>query len=411
MDISAYLDSHFFANYWQKKPTLFKKLLKGPEWQVAAEELAGLAIEEDVASRIIVGDDDTGYSVEHGPFKSERFLEASTSTWTLLVQEVNLHLEPVARLLEGFRIIPDWRLDDIMVSYATIGGSVGPHLDQYDVFLVQGKGRRRWFFGDSPLQNPTLQSNQEIALLDNPIFNNEFIAEEGDVLYIPPGVAHHGVAIEPCVTYSVGFRAPSFAEVLDRSAMIARNDVASEELRFKDSLKHPGRPEFAHRIGKQELEDYRSFLIQHLSNLSDLQVASVLGSLASEPKRDEALAPLEDCDSFLEKDVLADVEKLPESTYLGPFLISEWSEFLAKWKRAGRIYLAANAKQLLFANKEGCLLFCNGQPISLPQDYQELAELLTHSRQASFERFSVNGFWCLYLTHLYDQGLADFELS
>ena len=204
----------FLRNYWQRKPLLIRKGL--PAWRnpLDPDELAGLACEENVESRLVIQARDT-WKVEHGPVAEKRFGELGKAPWTLLVQAVDHHVPQVATLIEPFRFIPNWRIDDVMVSYATDGGGVGPHFDQYDVFLVQGLGVRRWQVGALCDNDTELLPHDDLRLLANFEPTQEWLLEPGDMLYVPPRFAHNGVAVgDDCMTYSVGFRAPSRSELI-----------------------------------------------------------------------------------------------------------------------------------------------------------------------------------------------------
>lgn len=204
----------FLSQYWQKKPLLIRKAWASWSNPLAPDELAGLACEEEIESRLIRPTHDS-LSVEHGPIPEGRFQELGDTPWTLLVQSVDQFVPEVAALLEPFRFVPNWRVDDVMVSYATDGGGVGPHFDQYDVFLVQGMGRRRWRVGQRCGKDTVLLPHDELRLLASFEAIDEWILEPGDILYVPPGVAHEGVAVgRDCMTYSIGFRAPSRAELV-----------------------------------------------------------------------------------------------------------------------------------------------------------------------------------------------------
>ena len=206
----------FLRDYWQQKPLLIKNPWDSWNAPLEPDDLAGLACEEGVESRLVTqtGVCD-GWKLEHGPFPETRFSQLGARQWTLLVQAVDHYVPEVAALIEPFRFIPNWRIDDIMVSYATDGGGVGPHFDQYDVFLIQGLGQRRWQVGQLCDENSALQPHEDLRLLANFDATDEWICESGDILYVPPGIAHNGVAIgEHSMTYSVGFRAPSRSELI-----------------------------------------------------------------------------------------------------------------------------------------------------------------------------------------------------
>ncbi|SCW39278.1 50S ribosomal protein L16 3-hydroxylase [Sphingobium faniae] len=204
----------FLRDYWQRRPLLIRNPWTDWANPLEPDELAGLACEGDVESRLILRRAD-GWSLEHGPFPEARFSQPGPEPWTLLVQAVDHHVPDVAALLDPFRFIPNWRIDDVMVSYATDAGGVGPHFDQYDVFLIQGLGRRRWQVGAVCDENSKLLPHDDLRLLDHFEATDEWVLEPGDILYLPPGVSHDGVAVgDDCMTYSIGFRAPSRSELI-----------------------------------------------------------------------------------------------------------------------------------------------------------------------------------------------------
>ena len=203
----------FLREHWQSAPTLLRD--RWPDWTnpLEPDELAGLACEEEVESRLVTATP-AGPQLEHGPFDAERLGALGPDPWTLLVQGVDRWVPPVAALLDAFRFLPGWRVDDVMVSLAGDGGGVGPHVDQYDVFLIQGLGRRRWLIG-APLTGKEDGPEGPLRLLPGFDTVAEWELGPGDVLYLPPGVPHDGVAVgDDCMTYSVGFRAPSAAELV-----------------------------------------------------------------------------------------------------------------------------------------------------------------------------------------------------
>jgi len=202
----------FLERHWQKSPLLVPGALPGFRSPLSADELAGLACEPEVESRLVLGSRETTWQLEHGPFEEQRFRQLPERDWTLLVQDVDKWLPDLAPLLEPFRCIPDWRIDDIMVSFAAPGGSVGPHTDQYDVFLLQAQGRRRWQLSEH--FDAALEPDVDLKILQNFSAEREFVVEPGDILYLPPGVAHFGVALDECLTFSIGFRAPDQHELM-----------------------------------------------------------------------------------------------------------------------------------------------------------------------------------------------------
>ncbi|MCB1668428.1 MAG: cupin domain-containing protein [Porticoccaceae bacterium] len=240
-EISA---QQFLAEYWQQKPLLIRNALPDFESPLSPDDLAGLALDDDIESRIILEQGpSSSWELLCGPFEEQIFHELPKDKWTLLVQAVDLWVPEVKQLLEHFSFLPPWRLDDIMVSYAPEGGSVGPHFDYYDVFLIQGYGQRRWQIGGHSEQQKCNEESPRVGgtplrILDNFDPLEDWLLNPGDILYLPPQVAHHGVAVGESMTYSVGFRAPTAAEML--------GDLATELLarpnspHYQDPVLTPG---------------------------------------------------------------------------------------------------------------------------------------------------------------------------
>jgi 50S ribosomal protein L16 3-hydroxylase len=227
--------SLFLRDHWQKKPLLIRNPWSAWCNPLEPDELAGLACEPDVEARLIVQGRDQ-WKVEHGPFAETRFAKLGKKPWTLLVQAVDIQVPDVAALIAPFRFVPNWRIDDVMVSYATDGGGVGPHFDQYDVFLVQGLGKRRWQVGARCDSATPLLPHDDLRLLADFQATEEWILEPGDILYVPPGIAHNGVAVgDDCMTYSIGFRAPSRSDLIG-----AWSDDLLEQLQDDDRYEDPG---------------------------------------------------------------------------------------------------------------------------------------------------------------------------
>lgn len=222
----------FLRDYWQKKPLFIRNPWN--EWlnPLEPDELAGLACENDIESRLVI-QTDHDWKVELGPLAEYRFSDLGNKRWTLLVQAVDHYVSQVAELIQPFRFIPNWRIDDVMVSYAAEDGGVGPHFDQYDVFLIQGLGKRRWQIGAFCDENSQLVQNDQLKLLSEFETSQEWICGPGDILYIPPGMSHNGVAIgQDCMTYSIGFRAPSRSELL--SHWVDELPAVLEDDRYRD---------------------------------------------------------------------------------------------------------------------------------------------------------------------------------
>ena len=227
----------FMQRHWQKKPLLIRQALSGFASSIEPAALFALAAREDVESRLVVGQATGGidWKMRQGPFARRALPPLKRSGWTLLVQGVDLHVEDVHTLLNRFRFVPDARLDDLMVSYASDGGGVGPHFDSYDVFLLQARGRRRWRI--SRQKDLALVPDAPLKILQNFESEQEFELEPGDMLYLPPRYAHEGVAVGECITYSIGFKAPArgdlAGEMLERLAHDAE-DVAGDTL-YRDA--------------------------------------------------------------------------------------------------------------------------------------------------------------------------------
>ena len=224
----------FMKQYWQKKPLLIRQAIPGLRPPVDRNRLFELAAREDVESRVVEQtpqSPEKPWQMRKGPFNRRALPALKTPAWTLLVQGVDAHDDGVHELLQQFRFVPDARLDDLMISYATDGGGVGPHFDSYDVFLLQVQGRRHWRIGQQ--KDLRLQEDVPLKILVNFVPEQEFVLEPGDMLYLPPRYAHDGVAQGECMTYSVGFRAPSEGEMaremLQRLAEDAE-DVVGEAL-------------------------------------------------------------------------------------------------------------------------------------------------------------------------------------
>ena len=204
----------FLSRHWQKRPLLIRGAVRDWPVPVTLQELIALAREPDVTSRLItMPRQGHNWVVQRGPFLGADLERLPEAGWTLLVQEIDRRVEGFAELLDRFRFIPNWRIDDVMVSYAPDGAGVGPHIDRYDVFLLQAAGRRRWRITSNPLDEECLLPNVELPVLAEFEPDREWMLEPGDMLYLPPRIAHEGVAVGRSITCSVGFRAPDPREL------------------------------------------------------------------------------------------------------------------------------------------------------------------------------------------------------
>ena len=203
----------FVRDYWQKQPLLLRAAMPPSAFTLSADELAGLACEEGIESRLLIQTATDAWQVRHGPFDADDFAALPEHDWTLLVQDVDKYVTPVGHLMDAFDFVPGWRVDDIMVSYAADRGGVGPHTDAYDVFLMQAHGSRRWRLSYETYTDDDLVPGLEQRILSRFRVDEDWVLHPGDVLYLPPGIAHWGTAEGDCMTYSLGFRSPSQQEL------------------------------------------------------------------------------------------------------------------------------------------------------------------------------------------------------
>lgn len=271
----------FLRRYWQKKPVLIRQALPQFTPVLPRDALFALAARDDVESRLITHFG-SQWKLSHGPLDS--LPRTTRKGWTVLIQGVNLHDDAADQLLSQFRFIPDARLDDLMISYATDTGGVGPHLDSYDVFLLQAEGRRRWRIGRQT--DHSMVEGVPIKLLRHFTPSAEYLLEPGDMLYLPPQWAHEGVAVGECMTYSIGFRAPTWQELGEAYLGFLAEQIALDG-RYRDTQRAPS----AHpaRLGNDLLQQARQQLGKLGGRTQDIQI--FLGEYLSEPKPSVLFAP------------------------------------------------------------------------------------------------------------------------
>ncbi len=278
----------FLTQYWQKKPLLIRNAFPGIESPLTAEELAGLACEDNINARLVLEKDgDYPWQAEHGPFEESRFAELPETHWSLLISDMEKCLPETNTLVKPFRFLPGWRLDDLMISYAPTGGSVGAHVDDYDVFLIQLNGQRLWQISEH--YSAETLSDVDLRILKNFSAEQEWLCNPGDLLYLPPGVAHHGVAQtckneqgfdQHCMTASVGFRAPSLKTITsDYVHYLNENSHGAE--RFTD--KSPVKPIHHAEITDDTVSQFTEYLKQGIT-LEPEQVKRWLGQYSSDNK-------------------------------------------------------------------------------------------------------------------------------
>lgn len=275
----------FLRDYWQKKPLLVRQAFTDFESPIDPDELAGLALEEEVESRLVLEHGERPWELRRGPFEEDTFATLPECDWTLLVQAVDQFVPEVAELLENFRFLPSWRIDDVMISFAAPGGSVGPHFDNYDVFLLQGHGKRNWKIGQMCNSDSPLIEHADLRILADFEQSDEWTLEPGDMLYLPPRLAHYGVAVDDCLTYSVGFRAPSAAEVLTHFTDFLSQFLPDEE-RYSDADAQPVSD--PHQIQHDALDRLKALLAEHMGD--ERLLLTWFGQFMTEPRYPEQVA-------------------------------------------------------------------------------------------------------------------------
>jgi 50S ribosomal protein L16 3-hydroxylase len=342
--------SRFLREYWQKKPLLVRGAF--PAWKdpISPDELAGLACEDEVESRIVQGKGKR-WEVAWGPHPESRFSKLPEREWTLLVQEVNRWVPDAALLLDHFSWIPNVRVDDVMVSYAEPGGSVGPHLDSYDVFLLQGLGERRWQWSSKPAKDRSFIPNLALRILAKPVFDRDEVLRAGDMLYLPPGFTHHGVAVSPCLTYSVGFRAPSAGEAWTSFAERASRLPAAAALLSDPPLAPAEEPG---AIPPALLKRARAFV--RSIDMSDEQIDRWFAMHTTRLK--------------------------PGHTLEAPTAQASPGKKAPKWRADATVARSEEGRWAFLPAPRGALrLYIAGEEIDVPREATELAKVLCRSRR------------------------------
>lgn len=348
--------SQFLADYWQKKPLLIKQAIPNFTGLLAPNELAGLACEDDVQARIISFKKDK-WSVKHSPFDETDFTKLPKTNWTLLVQNVNHYLPEAADLLALFSFIPHARLDDLMVSYAPKGSGIGAHVDSYDVFLLQGAGKRNWKI--SAQKELGMVENAPLKILQNFKAEQEWVLEAGDMLYLPPHIAHWGVSeSDNCMTYSIGFRAPKTQELAHEflnylQDNLAQDNIDAEGLYTDADLglqKHPA------EISTNMVTRVNGML-QKLT-WDKQHVADFLGHYLTEPKLDVVFTP---------------ARKISKA---------EFTKQLA-----AKTLLLSLKSQLLFTNDR---FYLNGEKLVVPAEINEVIKHLADKKYLNITALQTN---------------------
>ncbi|TPV61147.1 cupin domain-containing protein [Aestuariibacter sp. GS-14] len=314
--VTHFDSNEFLGNYWQQKPCVLRQFFPQFEDFIDEHELAGLAMEAELDSRIVRFHKQS-WQVIQGPFDD---FDQCKGLWSLLIQGVDRVVPDAAEMMEHFNFVPYWRMDDLMISFAIPGAGVGPHVDQYDVFLVQGKGRRRWRVGppDCTTEHITAPGLRQVDDF-TPIIDCELLP--GDVLYIPPGWPHDGKAIEPSLTYSVGFRAPEQAQL---TGFLAEHfaDQASVPLRFSDPKRKNGNTPVW--VTSEDSHNLKQLIIQATETQDFLlSLLTLLSEQSLEPESPEA--------TVTDSQTLSDFEQglmLSRLTGLRPIMHPEAADWL-----------------------------------------------------------------------------------
>jgi len=342
----------FLNNYWQKRPLLLRNAFPNFESPISPDELAGLSVEEFMTPRLVIKNNDGQYQLENGPFNEDRFADLNENNWSLLVTDVEKYCPELSSYLHPFQFIPSWRIDDLMISYAPEGASVGAHVDEYDVFLLQASGTRRWMIDTSANPDLTFVPDSALKLLANFQPNETYELEPGDMLYLPPGMPHHGVAAsDNCTTWSIGFRAPALPDVVHAFAELVGDKLSGQ--RYRDPVMDPSRPG---EINQQTLNAFAQLWKQNVE-LSDVELAHMTGCILTSPTVDVVR------DEY-------DVQELAEH---------DWE----KHSFSRFAYIEKNNEVTLYADTQSmtCSLafataLCKNQPVQVDQlDKQDVAAL------------------------------------
>ncbi|MEX5442952.1 cupin domain-containing protein [Acinetobacter schindleri] len=363
----------FLAEYWQKKPLLVRNAMPEIAGLLEPDDVMELALDENVTARLIKQKDrdPNQWSVKSSPLLKADF-QKMPKLWTLLVQAVDHYSFDLSELWKKFPFIPQWRRDDIMVSYAPQGGSVGKHFDFYDVFLVQGYGHRRWQLGQMCNAETEFVPGQPLKLLPEIDVNFDEVLAPGDLLYVPPGLSHYGVAEDDCLTFSFGFRMPNISDMMDRVGdKFAENEVLRNPLTdiIRDQISAAG------EVTTNELEYLKSKIIEQLHNSNVLEDAIM--RLLSEPKYPENIPEAEEIGTG----------DLKEALDQGYSIMLEPASRLLYTEEDGEILFWGNGEGLCVSEAftEKLKLIANGESVMLNLDFadedmlEDLADLLNES--------------------------------
>lgn len=352
MDILGNISKEqFLKEYWQKKPLLIRHAYPDFEPLIPADELAGMSLEEEIESRIIMENGpDSPWQLMSGPFEEDTFASLPEDKWTLLIQGVDQWLPEAADLLQDFNFIPNWRIDDLMISFATDGGSVGPHYDQYDVFLLQAEGQREWRIGQMCSEQDDFLKETKLRILSQFNETDRWVLEPGDMLYLPPRLAHYGISQGDCQTYSIGFRAPSHSELMH--SLVDQIDASStEDQRYGDPdltlQQNSG------EISAAALSQVRDFMMQALED--PILLSDTLGKLMTEAKYPQEMEGKND-EKYLISDLKYDLQTID-------------------------IQRELHSRFAFNKTSDGYSFYAGGKVFPMQESSLELAQYLTRQRQ------------------------------
>jgi len=295
-------EKNFMEEYWQKKPVLIRQAFPDFQSPITSDELAGLACEEEVNSRIVMekGGDYPWFPM-FGPMTEEIYAKMPETHWSLIVNDLEKYLPELSWIIDSFRFIPEWRLDDLMISYAADEGSVGPHIDLYDVFILQGEGTRRWQINRQPVTEENQVEGTPLRIQKDFEAEEEWIMEPGDMLYLPPGVSHYGVSQGESLSYSIGFRATSHADLVNEFIGYITQNL-SPQLTYKDPDQRI--QEYSNEIKQDALERVSEIFKEYLRP-DHPELQRWFGRFVSDTKADVLTAPEQEIDSMDELKALA----------------------------------------------------------------------------------------------------------
>lgn len=361
----------FLSEYWQKKPLLVRGAWPGFETPLSPDDFMALSAREDAFSRLLVEKpEEHDWEMREGPFRRADFDAMPGSHWTLLIQEVDRLVPAVRKMLGVVSFLPKWRLDDVMISYAANGGGVGAHIDNYDVFLLQGYGQRRWQINTTPVVEENLIEDIDVSILADFVPDRDWVLEPGDMLYLPPRIAHFGVALGPCMTYSIGCRAPSEQEMLAAVIEHAMMTLDPDERYSDPRLRASDAPGRLGRDAVRWIQERIRALVDDEEGLTEL-----VGAILSQPRR------------------WVDEDSLPEDA-----LEDALSE-------GGTLRPASSSQVIYERTGEGdMILFAAGESYRLSADFEPAVRKLVEGPGLALSDLEADPDWAELLDELYGQG-------